>query len=59
MEAESRYLDRRASEERLAAKQAVHPKARKAHLDLAERYENRLRAAKAETNRSAVHLVQQ
>jgi hypothetical protein len=59
MEAESLYLNRRASEERLAAKEAAHPKARKAHLDLAERYETRLRATKAETNRSAVHLVQQ
>ena len=57
MEAESLYLNRRASEERLAAKQAVHPKARKAHLDLAERYETRLRATKAETRQSDVHLV--
>jgi hypothetical protein len=57
MDAEYLYLNRRASEERLAAKQAAHPKARKAHLDLAERYETRLRAAKPETCRSNVHLV--
>ena len=38
------YFGRRASEERTAAMQARHADARKAHLDLAERYEDLVRA---------------
>jgi hypothetical protein len=57
MEAESLYLNRRATEERVAALRAAHPKARRAHLDLAEHYEMRLRAAEAVARRSAVRLV--
>ena len=57
MEAESLYLNRRATEERVAALRAAHPKARQAHLDLAENYEMRLRAAEAVARRSAVRLV--
>jgi uncharacterized protein (DUF2461 family) len=57
MEAENLYLNRRAIEERLAAMRAAHPRARKAHLDLAEHYEMRLRAAEAVARRSAVRLV--
>jgi hypothetical protein len=55
MESESAYLSRRVREERLAAATARHPKVRAVHVDLAERYEARLRLA--EDRRSAVHLV--
>jgi hypothetical protein len=57
MEAESAYLNRRVSEEREAAIHADHPKARTAHLLMAEYFETRLRVAEAETSRSAFHLV--
>jgi hypothetical protein len=57
MEVENLYLNRRATEERLAALRAAHPRARKAHEKLAEHYEMRLRAAEAVARRSAVHLV--
>jgi hypothetical protein len=57
MEAEFSYLNRRVSEEREAAIHAEHPKARRAHLAMAEYFETRLRVAEAETNRSAFHLV--
>ncbi|MFL6722331.1 MAG: hypothetical protein ACJ8FT_11105 [Sphingomonas sp.] len=33
-----RYFQRRAAEERAAAASAVHPVARRSHLELAERY---------------------
>jgi hypothetical protein len=58
MEAEYLYLNRRVSEEREAAIHAEHPKARKAHLAMAEYFETRLRVADAESRRSAVHLVE-
>jgi hypothetical protein len=57
METESMYLNRRFSEEREAAIHAEHPKARKAHLLMAEYFETRLRVADAQTNRSAFRLV--
>jgi hypothetical protein len=57
MESESAYLSRRAREERLAAATARHPKVRAVHVDLAERYEARLRLAETEDRPSAVHLV--
>ena len=38
MEPDLVYFSRRAAEEKAAAEQAVHPTARQAHLDLAERY---------------------
>lgn len=57
METESMYLNRRVSEERQAAVHAAHPKARKAHLLMAEYFETRLRVAEAESNRSAFRLV--
>ena len=57
MEAESTYLNRRVSEEREAAIHAEHPKARQAHLAMAEYFETRLRVAQADSRRSAVHLV--
>jgi hypothetical protein len=55
METEFLYLNRRVTEERLAATHAIHPKARQAHLAMAEYFETRLRTA--ETRQSAVHLV--
>lgn len=57
METEFSYLTRRVGEEREAAIHAEHPKARRAHLAMAEYFETRLRVAEAETNRSAFHLV--
>jgi hypothetical protein len=57
METEFLYLNRRVIEEREAAVHADHPKARTAHLLMAEYFETRLRVAEAETNRSAFHLV--
>jgi hypothetical protein len=38
MEGDGIYFGRRASEERIAAMKAPHPRARKAHLELADRY---------------------
>jgi hypothetical protein len=35
------YFDRRAEQERIAASLAKHPKAKQAHLELAERFERR------------------
>jgi hypothetical protein len=40
MEGDSIYFGRRASEERIAAMKAPHPRARKAHLELADRYDD-------------------
>ena len=57
METEFLYLNRRVSEEREAAVHAEHPKARQAHLLMAEYFETRLRVAESETKRSAFHLV--
>jgi hypothetical protein len=57
METEFLYLNRRITEERFAATRALHPKARQAHLAMAEYFETRLRTAEADTRRSAVHLV--
>jgi hypothetical protein len=44
MESDVSYFRRRASEERSAAMQARHAQARHAHLELAERYEDLVRA---------------
>lgn len=44
MESDVSYFRRRASEERSAAMQARHTEAREAHLQLAERYEELVRA---------------
>lgn len=40
VEGDAAYFSRRASEERAAAMKAAHPKARKAHLDMAGRYDD-------------------
>jgi hypothetical protein len=47
MEADTVYFRRRASEERTAAMYTRHPRARKAHIDMAERYEDLVRAIAA------------
>jgi hypothetical protein len=39
MDSDFRYFSRRASEEREAAMKAPHPSARRAHLELAQRYD--------------------
>ena len=44
MEGSQSYFARRAAEEREAATRAAHPLARQAHLDLADRYDDRARA---------------
>lgn len=44
MESDLAYFRRRASEERTAALQAKHLQVRKAHAQLAERYEDLVRA---------------
>ena len=38
------YFRRRASDERGAAKTAKHPAARRAHVEMAQRYENLVKA---------------
>ena len=40
MEGDGIYFGRRANEERVAAMKAPHPRARKAHLEMADRYED-------------------
>ena len=42
MESDRVYYERRAAEERAAAKTAPHPKAREAHLEMAAGYERRM-----------------
>jgi hypothetical protein len=43
LEGDIAYFRRRASEERTAALQALHPSVRKAHTTMAERYEDLVR----------------
>lgn len=43
MESDTQYFQRRASEERTAALQARDTRARKAHVEMAERYEDLVR----------------
>jgi hypothetical protein len=51
------YFGRRASEERTAAMQARHSNARKAHLDMAERYEDLVRAITEGQQRLGINVV--
>lgn len=44
MEGDAGYFRRRASEERSHAVHTRHPRARQAHLEMAERYEDLVRA---------------
>ena len=48
MESDRIYFTRRASEERSAAEKAANRKAREAHQQMAERYEERAHSAGAE-----------
>jgi hypothetical protein len=51
------YYSRRSAEERAAAAVARHPKVKAVHLDLANRYDERIAALAAEQRRSEIHLV--
>jgi hypothetical protein len=44
METDVQYYTRRASEERLAAMRSAHVTVRQAHLDMAQRYDERVTA---------------
>ena len=48
MEGDSEYFSRRAVEERTAASEATHPAAKRAHEELADRYEDLARAVEAQ-----------
>lgn len=50
MRADKAYFENRASEERVAASRATHPRARQSHLELAARYEDLARPAMTDLN---------
>ena len=50
MESDSMFFARRASDERAAAIRAKHPRARRAHLELAERHQDIADAIEAHYN---------
>jgi hypothetical protein len=52
------YFLKRASDERTAAIHARDPRARKVHLDMAERYEERVREMTAHHERIYVPMVE-
>jgi hypothetical protein len=52
------YFRKRASEERTAALNARDPRVRKAHLEMAERYEDRVRGMAAHHEMLFVPLVE-
>lgn len=52
------YFLKRASDERTAALYARDPRVRKVHLDLAERYEERVREMTAHHERMYVAMVE-
>ena len=56
MESDTSYFRRRASEERTAALHSRDPRARQAHLDLAGRYEDLVRAIYAEEHSGLCQL---
>ena len=56
MESDTSYFRRRASEERSFALQAQHGIAREAHLQLAERYEELVRAITAQERHLGIDL---
>ena len=58
MESDLSYFRRRASEERTAALHAKHATARAAHLQMAERYEDLVRAISAQEQRLALPVSQ-
>jgi len=58
MQSDLSYFRRRASEERTAALQARHPHVRQVHLDMAARYEERVRAMAVHHEQLFVPLVE-
>ena len=58
MESDQVYFTQRASEERTAALQARHSAARKSHAEMAERYEELVRAFAAEERRAGFGVVE-
>ena len=58
MESDSTYFARRAADERAAAANSRFEPARRAHLELAERYDDLHRALAADNERSAPSLNQ-
>jgi predicted secreted Zn-dependent protease len=56
MEGDVNYLRRRASEERTSALNAHDPRARKAHSEMAERYEDLVRAIVARDRHLGIDL---
>ena len=54
METDFAYFDRRAREEREAAMKAPHPEARKAHLEMAGRYDELASAIETRHTRPAL-----
>lgn len=57
MESDVIYFGRRASEERTAALHAPHPQARQSHLELAERYEDLVRAIAESEQQLVLRIV--
>jgi hypothetical protein len=57
MDKDAAYFARRAREEREAAMKAEHPTAQQRHIELAEAYDNRVRAIAAEQSRLGFRLV--
>lgn len=57
MESDLAYFARRASEERAAAKDAQSCEAQKAHVDLAERYEDLVSAIASRNRYLALDLI--
>ena len=53
------YYRRRASEERTAALNARDPRVRRVHVELAERYEERVRGMAAHHEQLFVEMVEQ
>ena len=55
MESDTQYFRRRASDERSTALQARDARVRKAHLEMASRYEDLVRAIGAHEQRLGIH----
>jgi hypothetical protein len=58
MEGNLTYFRRRASQERTATLKAGHPHARQAHLDMANRYEDLIRAIAATERQLDLHAIE-
>ncbi len=57
MEKDAKYYERRAQEERQAAKRAKNKVVRQRHLEMAEAYDGRLRSIAADESRQGFHLI--